>query len=115
MEYLLSAVRYLRNRDRQARTERAQHSARVRDEVVRIVRTHLQQGQRAWLIGSLACGEFHPSSDIDLVVDGVDAETALRIELAVARAADVEVDMLDFRVLPESFKRRILSQGISLE
>jgi predicted nucleotidyltransferase len=109
-----AAVRILSDRARRRRLARVEREADVREQVAGIVRSHLPTGARAWLIGSLAWGGFGERSDIDLVLEGVDAPTALRIEIAVTRAAQAEVDLLTLDALPEAFRQRVLSEGIAL-
>jgi predicted nucleotidyltransferase len=74
----------------------------------------LPVGARAWLVGSLAWGGFGPRSDVDLVLDGVSAAVATDIELAVARAANAPVDLLDLGDLPGDFRERVLAEGVAL-
>jgi predicted nucleotidyltransferase len=101
----------LRRRSQEARRQAAARADAVRAEVVAIVRDRLPVGGRAWLIGSLAWGEFGVRSDVDLVFEGVDAQRLLEIEVAVARAADAAVDVLELGDLPASFRARVEREG----
>lgn len=102
----------LLRRSEAAKREAAAHAAAVRAEVVAIVRDRLPTGGRAWLIGSLAWGEFGVRSDVDLVFDGVDTHHLMEIESAVARAADAPVDVLRLGDLPASFQARVELEGL---
>lgn len=108
------SARVFRERAQRARQAREQHAARLRVEVATQVRELLPASGRAWLIGSLAWGGFGERSDIDLVLAGVTGADATRIEDAVARAAQVPVDVLDFDALPRAFQERVVREGLSL-
>jgi predicted nucleotidyltransferase len=98
----------------QAEERRIAREAEVRARVVTLVRSMLPESCRGWLIGSLAWGGFGPRSDVDLVLEGVAGEAALRIECSVAEAADSEVDLIDFELLPASLRERVLREGIAI-
>ena len=85
------------------------------DERVRAsVRAHLPPGAHAWVVGTLAWGNFGPQSDVDLVLDGVASWLATEIETATARAANAPVDLLMLAELPADFRDRVLSEGVAL-
>lgn len=109
------SARSLRERALRARAEREDRARRVRADVEMQLRAHLPPEARAWLIGSLAWGEFGERSDVDLVLDGVTDPDASRIEEAVARAAGVEVDLLYLGDLPPSFRQRVERDGIRID
>jgi predicted nucleotidyltransferase len=69
---------------------------------------------RAWLIGSLAWGEFAEGSDVDLVVDGLPAEHLWRLETRVAKASGRSVDLLALADLLPDFAERVRSEGVPL-
>ena len=69
---------------------------------------------RAWLIGTLAWGEFDEASDVDVVVDGLDAPGRLELEARVAKATGRAVDLLPLAGLGESFARRVADEGVAL-
>ena len=104
----------LRRRSAVAKQRAAAHAVALRTEVVDIVRKSLPSGGRAWLIGSLAWGSFGQRSDVDLVFDGVDEGKLAEIEIAVARAADLSVDVLQLRELPPSFRSRVEREGLPI-
>ncbi|MBI3184731.1 MAG: nucleotidyltransferase domain-containing protein [Myxococcales bacterium] len=69
---------------------------------------------RAWLIGTLAWGEFGAASDVDLVVEGLAPDQEGRIWAELVSELCCEVDLLSIESLPESFRRRVLEQGVEL-
>ena len=102
----------LRRRSAEARRAAALRADAVRAEVVALVRARLPPGGRAWLIGSLAWGEFGARSDVDLVFDEVDTPHLMDIETVVTRAADAPVDVLQLGDLPASFQARVQQEGM---
>ena len=71
-------------------------------------------GRRAWLIGSLAWGNFGERSDVDVVFEGLALE---RIGEVAARLGDrlrVGVDVLRLEDLPRTFRDRVLAEGVGL-
>lgn len=108
------AAATLREREVAARREREAHEQHVRQAVEGIVRALVHAPGRAWLVGSLAWGEFGANSDVDLVLSQVDAATAFELERQIARTAGAPVDFLTFEDLPPSFRERILESGVRL-
>jgi predicted nucleotidyltransferase len=104
----------LRRRSAAARTEAVARASSVRTQVLEIVRGQLPAGGRAWLVGSLAWGEFGTRSDVDLVFDGVDANSLLDLEIAVGRAADASVDVLQLCDLSAAFRDRVEREGLAI-
>ncbi len=71
-------------------------------------------GRRAWLIGSLAWGNFGQRSDVDIVFEGLAPD---RIGEVAARLGDrlrVSVDVLRLEDLPRGFQDRVRAEGIEL-
>jgi predicted nucleotidyltransferase len=79
--------------------------------VEHVVLPLLPAGARAWLIGSLAWGDFGERSDVDLVLSAVTDQESTAIEQAALRAGGAEVDLLRFEELPAEFRERIAREG----
>lgn len=109
-----NTLRALEERARWRREQRERRAAEIRGRVEAELRSLLPAGGRAWLIGSLAWGGFGERSDVDLVIQGVDAGRLVDIERAVARAAGAEVDVLDLSGLPADFRARVLAEGVEI-
>ena len=105
----------LRKRAAAARAAREAVAADVRSRVVEHMTAQLPPGTSAWLIGSLAWGGFGERSDIDVVLQGASPEQACRLEVDLTRALRLPVDMLRFEELPDSFRERVVQQGIRLD
>jgi predicted nucleotidyltransferase len=101
-------------RSAEARARAEGHALALRDRVIETVKARLPRGARAWLIGSLASGDFGERSDVDLVLDGVDSQLATSIEIAVCHAAQAEVDLLTYEWLSPSFRIRVEREGIAI-
>ncbi len=69
---------------------------------------------KAWLIGSLATGTFGPGSDVDIVVGGSQPSDYGTLWNRFSDALGMEVDLLRFEELPESFRDRVSSEGLAL-
>lgn len=108
------AAATLRHRSADARRAAESRAADVRDRAVTLVRAQLPADGRAWLIGSLAWGGFGVRSDVDLVLAGVDGQTAISIEVALYTALGIEVDQLTFESLPPSFRARVEREGLAI-
>ncbi len=104
----------LRMRAADERKRAAERASSIREAVIDMVRSRLPPAGRAWLIGSLAWGDFGTRSDVDLVFDGVDPAHLVDVETAVVRGLDVPVDLLSLRELPESFQERVFREGIAI-
>ncbi len=104
----------LRRRSAEARARAESHARAARERTLEVVKALLPRGARAWLIGSLAWGGFGERSDVDLVLDGVDARASTAIEVAVCRSVLAEVDLLAFASLPASFRARVEREGVAI-
>jgi len=109
------AVATLLERAAAARAARDAFAAEVRARVVQRMAEQLGSGTEAWLIGSLAWGGFGERSDIDVVLRGATPEQACRLEVGLTRALRLPVDMLRFEELPDSFRKRVVQQGVRLD
>jgi predicted nucleotidyltransferase len=108
------AAAALQRRTARVRMERAEVAERTRSRVVALVRERLPERARAWLIGSLAWGEFGTRSDIDLVVDGMADDEALLLELALVEDLRLPVDLLRYQDLPLGLKERVDQEGLPI-
>ncbi len=94
----------------------AARAHRVRGIVNAEVAALLTQGaaRRAWLIGSLAWGQFGVRSDVDVVLEGLAIDCIGAVADRIAGRVQCEVDVLRIEDLPESFRRRVLSEGVEI-
>jgi predicted nucleotidyltransferase len=86
---------------------------RCRGEVLRLIPALRRElgFRRAWLIGTLAWGGFGVRSDIDVVLEGADAEVAHAVAERLGEATGREVDVLLLETVPTSFGERIVTDG----
>lgn len=105
------ALATLRAREAAAAAEQQARAEALRQQLHRAVPVLRPEPATAWLIGSLAWGGFGPSSDVDVVVRGVNSKDACRIEMELTAALDTEVEVLRFEELPLPFQRRIEAEG----
>jgi predicted nucleotidyltransferase len=91
---------------------------RARAACLDAVRSEIPRAQRelgfarAWLIGSLAWGGFGVRSDLDIAVEGAGADALLAIADRLSAATGREADVLGLETLPETFRARVLGEGI---
>ncbi len=104
----------LRARAERIRAAHATQAATLRERLATAIATLLPSHAKAWLIGSLAWGGFGERSDVDVVVRGLTPQAATRLDLALLRALEWTVEVLRFEELPDSFRERILREGIAL-
>lgn len=69
---------------------------------------------KVWLIGSLAWGDGHVGSDIDLVLDGLAPAKVDRLAFDLAGIAKAHVDVLRLEDLDPAFRTRVLRDGVRL-
>ncbi|MEO7096521.1 MAG: nucleotidyltransferase domain-containing protein [Polyangiales bacterium] len=69
----------------------------------------------AWLIGSLAWGGFGERSDADVVLAGADDGQPGALAARLSGCADVTIDLSFLEQLPDSFRRRVLAEGVRLD
>lgn len=98
------------------RVEDADDEERCRREVLTLLPALRRElgFRRAWLIGTLAWGGFGVRSDIDVVLEALDAEVAHVVAERLGHATGREVDVLVFDTLPPSFKDRIVKDGLDV-
>ena len=109
-------ARELTRRCKLERVSAARRAQEVRGLVDTEVAALLIEGvaARAWLIGSLAWGNFGVRSDVDLVLEGLAVDRIGAIAERVASRVNAPVDVLRIEEVPAAFRRRILSEGIEL-
>lgn len=114
-----SPERLARTLVRRARRRREEDRRRIdaaRAGVVRVLEEALARGtvQRAWLIGSAGWGEPHARSDVDIVVEGLSHEDRASLWDRLSDACGFDVDLLRLEELGESFRERVLSEGVEV-
>jgi len=70
--------------------------------------------RRAWLFGSLAWGEPHADSDVDLLVEGLEPTLAARAEKRVAEMVQAPVDLVRIEDAPPGLAERVKRDGLLL-
>ena len=95
------------------RVEDAGDEERCRREVLALLPSLRRElgFRRAWLIGTLAWGGFGVRSDVDVVLEAIDAEGAHAVAERIGHATGREVDVLVFETLPPSFQDRVVKDG----
>ena len=103
-------------RARAARVDLALVAARLREATrIELNRAHAEViVGRAWLIGSLAWGEYGAGSDVDVVVEGVSPQGIDELWARLSRTLGERLDLLRLEELPPSFRARVLSEGIAI-
>ena len=95
-----------------ARRRRARAVAR---EAARVLKASFGV-RRVILFGSLATGSwFHPRSDIDLAVEGLNREEYWRADCRLEGVADgFEIDLVDLHAAPPSLKEAVRRDGVEI-
>jgi predicted nucleotidyltransferase len=108
-----SALVLRHRREREAHERRA---AELRRGVAREAAALIEKGLavRAWLIGSLAWGTFGERSDVDIVCEGLTRDAIAFTAAELGERLCARVDVLRIEDLPESFRVRVLREGIPL-
>jgi predicted nucleotidyltransferase len=70
--------------------------------------------RRAWLIGSLAWGNFGVRSDVDLVLEELAIDRIGATSERIASRVHASVDVLRIEEIPAAFRRRVLAEGVEL-
>jgi len=93
----------------------AAHEARLRATLPALVeRLYALGAERVWLFGSLAHGDVHERSDIDLAVEGLRPGTFFDAYADLLDAAEARVDLVDLSTAPPSLREHILASGRAL-
>lgn len=90
----------------------------MQQEKLEIAVNHLRtriSGMRAvYVYGSLASGETHPNSDIDLAVlaeQSVDTMTRMQLAGELAELLGLEVDLIDLAAVPTVMRMQVVGKG----
>lgn len=112
-----SLVATLVARRRVARAAHSERAARLRAVVAGVASGARAVGavDAAWLIGSLAWGDFGARSDVDVVVRGADAASLGALAARFGDALDAEIDLMRIEELPDAFARRVLAEGLRID
>lgn len=101
----------------QARMDAARERAdRLREQAASAARVLASEFgvTKTWLFGSLAWGDPHPSSDVDLLVEGLEPRDACRAEHRLATIIDGPFDLVLVQEAPSSLVTRVREDGILL-
>ncbi len=90
--------------------KRAQSALSLLPELVRILVDDYRATGVA-LIGSLARGDHHAASDIDLVVAGVAPSAFFKAGAALERAADMPVDLVPWESATDDMRDVVAREG----
>lgn len=103
-------------RHKQALDDERARASEVRSGLEKVICQEGQKGRfsRAFLIGSLARGDFGASSDVDVVVEGLDPNEVGPLYGRLVEALGTEVDLLRLEELPPAFKQRVEEEGALL-
>jgi len=70
--------------------------------------------RRVWLFGSLAWGQAHAGSDVDLLVEGLRPEAWSAATALVEAEVGAAVDLVRIEEAPPGLEARVRSQGVVL-
>lgn len=96
-------------------TPPSQRIKQHRDEIRALVAAHHATAPRVF--GSVARGEDHAGSDIDLVVEFTDEATLLDevgLRQALADLLQVDVDVVGFDALRDGMRERVLREAVAV-
>lgn len=69
--------------------------------------------ERVWCFGSLAAGDVHAGSDLDLAVCGLSPSTWVEASGRLSRQVPVTVELVRLEDAPPTLRDRILDEGIA--
>ena len=107
---------WLRDRDAKRRSLAAERAERLRRALPAAV-TELTARfgcTRVVLFGSLATGDVHPASDVDLWVEGLVAARHFEAMAAASARLGVQVDLVRAEDAPASLRARVEAEGVTL-
>jgi predicted nucleotidyltransferase len=91
----------------EARAESLREQARVAAGLLAV----RHGAKRVWLFGSLAWGQPHQASDVDLLVEGIAADAWLAAIKTVEDAIEAPVDVLRAEDAPPGLRLRVAEEG----
>ncbi len=96
---------------RRARAQaRAAHLRRFLPEARRLLQEEYG-AHTVWLFGSLATGQIHEASDVDLAVEGLPADRLLDAAATMMRLFPCDVDLVRLEEAPPSLRDRVRVEG----
>lgn len=105
-----------------ARMEARQDASRARAESLRTEAASAASvlmmefgARRVWLFGSLAWGEPHEASDVDLLVEGLAVGSARAAERRVGQLVSAGVDLVRVEDAPPGLADRVRREGTVLK
>ncbi|MBM4379900.1 MAG: nucleotidyltransferase domain-containing protein [Deltaproteobacteria bacterium] len=107
---------WLRARDAARWSAAAERSARLRRGLPAVAAELIARlgCSRVVLFGSLARGDVHPQSDVDLWVEGLDAVRQFEVVAAASARLGVQVDLVRAEEAPPSLRERVQAEGVPL-
>ena len=103
-----------RIRERRLRCARRADSLRAQAAVVARRLGRELGARRVWLFGSLAWGEPHERSDVDLLVEGLAAADWSRAMGLVEELVPAPVDLVRLEEAAAALAERVLAEGVLL-
>lgn len=114
--YVDACAAAFRKRFEVERKAAADRAACLRSQAQAAARKLVQArlADRVWLFGSLAWGEAHAASDVDLLVEGLPAEQWSTACAIVERDVEAAVDLVRMEEAAPELVSRVRSQGVML-
>ena len=107
---------WLQGIERQRRQDAQRRAQAIRARLpaaVRMLRDRHGVG-RIWLFGSLATGEVHAESDLDLAVEGLADDAYFQALGDLSRLLPCAIDLIRMEEAPQTLASRILDEGEAL-
>jgi predicted nucleotidyltransferase len=105
---------WLRDRDARRRASAAARADRLHSELPSVVEE--LKGRfgctRVLLFGSLAMGNVHEASDVDLWVEGFEPARHFEAMAAASARLGVQVDLVRAEDAPVSLRQRVAAEGV---
>ena len=106
----------LLRRTRQRLEEQSRRAVALRERALAAARQIARRygARRIWLFGSLAWGEAHSGSDVDLLVEGLASAEWSAATACAEEICGVPVDLVRVEEAPASLAERVRTEGILL-